>query len=296
MVNGQSGRGWEWTEEQRDSLKRWHTPLDKIYRQVSRLVVDVRASLPEYGHDAHSSAKEFMDGASDLLKLDPRRKGRKWQHIPHSVVAEKVERVMTLHQEFAVGFLKRKDFQEAIKYKNQIATVAHDGEIERKLSEVSKLTESRETLAASASKWSDQLRQFGQVVYGLRGDSKLSGSEVIALNHWLAVKYILIAANMAPSVREYVVKSVKDGSDIDELIREVHLRLIEQAVAVYKSEIRKGKSLMNAAGYRSPAEAYFKVVLKTIRRLLTEMSPAQAEQLPSKWDCSINGINIDSRR
>lgn len=60
-----------------------------------------------------------MEGASELLKLDPRRLGRKWQHLPHSVVAEKLERVMKLHQEFAVGFLKRKDIQEAIKRKSQ---------------------------------------------------------------------------------------------------------------------------------------------------------------------------------
>lgn len=92
------------------------------------------------------------------------------------------------------------------------------------------------------------------------------------------------------------VRNVKDGSGIDELIGEVHLRLIEHAVTVYKLEIWRGTSQMNTAGFSSPTEAYFKEGLKTIKRLLTEMSPAQAEQMPSKWDCSINGFNFDFRR
>ena len=103
----QTNRGWEWTEEERNSIKPLKRKLEKQFKSVKSMVNGIPNALPEFTFHVEIFGNPYLESAKEILMLDSRRKGKKWQHIPFSSLPKKLSKISELYLEYQNCFLSR---------------------------------------------------------------------------------------------------------------------------------------------------------------------------------------------
>jgi hypothetical protein len=306
MTDRHTGRGWEWTEDQRESIKDWYQALEKKHREVRGIVEGTGKALPEFTLDAERYAMPFIEQSEELLRLDSRRKGRKWQHIPFSAVSGKIQRADRLYDEYRQYFLLRDDFQEALRkhnrgvrkhnrFEKQANRQLVEEVLNRNLAMIEELRTSRDRLEALVLSLREQLSLIVALAVDINWRHRLPEDEVAALHRWITIQYIDIAASMAPEVRLYTRDHVDSVDDPNGLLADVYLRLIENDIGWYNAKIKELPEFMIFIGPGNAATPSFAVIVNTIRDRLHKALSSQSGRLPSQLDFSLNGRDFCPR-
>ena len=300
MTERQTSRGWEWTADQRDAIKPWYRRLEKKRKEVRGILDSTRKSLPEFALDAERYATPFLEEAEELLSLDSRRKGRKWQHIPFSEVLFRLERTNVLYEDYRHCFLGRDDFQEALCQHNkglrkhnravkQATREVIDEIVRRNLAEIAELRKCRNNLEVAVSSVFEQLNLFITLAVDIRRDARFQEPEVAALRRWLVIQYMDIAASMAPEVHTHVLQHINNVGDPEDLLPDVHLRLLEHDIHWYNTKIREVPEFVTIIRPGDATTPSFMTILNTIRHRLDKELLSHKGKVPSQMNFSFFG-------
>jgi len=300
MADKQTGRGWEWTDEEREACKVWRQRLAKLHDKVSSLVRDSKEHLPQFSAAAERAAQPFLRQAAELIALDVRRSGRKWQPIPYSAVPDKVKRAAELYEEYRACFLSRDDFQQALKdynrgvcTHNRVVQRANrdlvEQVVERNLALLEELRTSRQTLEACFRTVWDGLTEISIVAVHYHHSNTLPESELAALHRWMAMQYLDIAASMDCQIREYIVGRIQKGDDPLVLLPDVYLRLTEYDLNHYNQMLRNTPYFLAMVKPADATSATFAVMMNTIHHRLERQLSEYPDKLPSEFELLLFG-------
>jgi hypothetical protein len=97
------------------------------------------------------------------------------------------------------------------------------------------------------------------------------------------IQYIATAATLASNIHDYVREQLNHVDDPDELLAEVHLRLVEHDIHSYNDTIREVPELLGALGRGQPLLSSV-MILNGIQQRLQNDSQSHAGKLPSQLD------------
>jgi len=137
-------RGWVWTDAEKQWVKnhkrRWLAEHKSVTTQLERFA----KSLPMLLKEVSEAARPLVTAFDDLLRLDGRVDGKKYQHMSPEEARDKDD-ALTSHRKELNAFLGRSDVQQAIGNANKIIRelkrAAH-AEKERQLNQLEDLIES----------------------------------------------------------------------------------------------------------------------------------------------------------
>ena len=296
MAEERTTHGWEWTAAQRDSIKVWRRAMENRVREVAAVVRGCREHVPEFASAAAEYGEPFLRQAAELLRLDARRGGKKWQDVAFSAVPEKLGNANQLYEEYRDKFLAREDVQAAIKghnkqlrqQKRKILKSTREG-IEKiaaaNLEMLENLKAQPERLRAEATSLCDELKEFGAGVVFVSNAPKLSKPEVAALKRWVVIQYISTAARISPEVREHASQEVHRVEDPEALVPTVFWLLYRHAIVRYNADLRKSPEWLAFEKPEQVLEPFGRIILSTIENRLKDL--CESGKSPMEFEFSL---------
>ncbi len=110
--------GWIWDEQEKELILSLKSKLRTRCLQLNTQLSRFEESLPAYSEEANNTAKPYLNLADELLSLDGRTAGRKYQQMSPEDVRGALKRLEILYQAWVL-FTNRADIQEAIRERNR---------------------------------------------------------------------------------------------------------------------------------------------------------------------------------
>ena len=298
-----SSRGWEWTEDERDAIKPLKRKLEKQYNSVKKMVSGLPKTIPEFAKDAEMYGKPYLESAKEIISLDSRRKGRKWQSIPYKSLPEKIKKTAELYAEYKSIFLSREDFQKALKDYNKgiqkknreikkIETGVIEKVIENNLEYINELKSDKTKLESNIQELMFLFRQAA--ILKLRSKGISPDIEDKALNDWIMIQYIDIASRQNDEIIEFVKNKIEEIEQPSDLLNDVHLLVVENEVKSYNARIRKMPSLIKFPKPNAILGSIVTIITNTIVYRLDKELDSDKEILPFQLKHILYGKKFDS--
>lgn len=292
----QTKRGFQWTEEERDSIKPLKRKLEKQFNSISSMIKGLPNAMPEFAVVAEIYGNPFLESAKEIITLDSRRKGKKWQHIPFSSLPKKLSKISELYLEYQNCLLAREDFQKALKEHNKNVQRKNREilKIEKKIIEdcinnnldyLNKIRNDKELLGKSIKNLFDSFKAGALIK--LNSISKLSDLEMKYLESWLVIQFIDVSCGLSSTILKYVNQYISNIENPTELLTETHLLLIESRINYYAQKLRKFGYSQFFIKTDKIMDLTYEVILNTILYRLDKILADNQEVLPSQLDFTL---------
>jgi hypothetical protein len=292
----QTNRGWEWTEEERNSIKPLKRKLEKQFKSVKSMVNGIPNALPEFTFHVEIFGNPYLESAKEILMLDSRRKGKKWQHIPFSSLPKKLSKISELYLEYQNCFLSREDFQLALKH--------HNKNVQKKNRELQKIEkEAINKLILNNIAYLENIRlnknlldekvnviqEFLRTVtlIKLKNISILSDIEMKYLNDWVRIQFIDISSRQNSTILKYAIENISKIEKPIELLNEVYFLLIESQITLYNKRIKKSYSSLFRLKADEIMKETYELILNTILYRLDKIIALKPNIFPSQFELTL---------
>jgi len=202
MAN-QEKRGWVWDDGEKAWISSWKQEVRGMCTRINNQLVRFQDYLPAYYDEARKVADPYLNLADDLLYLDGRASGRKYQPMSPEEAKVSVNRLPSLFQEWT-KFMNRQDITKAIQEKNKkIQKTNRDikkKEREAK-AEVFETLESEEYQKKLKAMIESVINKAGQVIplsKGILNPVKLDKSDKKILQRLLLVHFVRFTYEFHP--------------------------------------------------------------------------------------------------
>ena len=111
-------RGWEWTPRERESIKVWQGQVRTNSARMGEQVRRFKDAVPQFAGEAATLADPVLQLADQLLTLDGRRHGRKYQQLSPEEANQKLG-LIAASQELWRAFTTRDEVVAAIREANR---------------------------------------------------------------------------------------------------------------------------------------------------------------------------------
>lgn len=292
----QTKRGWGWTEEERCSVKALKRKLEKQFKFVESMVNGLPNALPEFASNAEIYGNPYLESAKEILSLDSRRKGKKWQHISFASLPKKMSKIAELYLEYQECFLSQKDFQSAlndynsgVQKKNKEVKNLEKEAIEKLISNNLNYLEEIKTnkqLLDNEIKTNQDFLHMGALIK-LKDISNFSDDETNFLHDWVTIQFIDIASRQNAEVLKHVSEQISIIEKPIELLHDVYLLLIEHQILTSNQRIEKGFLFFNPMTPTEMIEGIYSLILNTILYRLNKIISLNPSILPSQLTFSL---------
>jgi len=290
-------RGWEWTEEERDSIKPLKRKLEKQFKSVELMVVGIPNALPKFASYAEIYGNPYLVSVKEILKLDSRRKGKKWQDIPFSSVPKKLSKIAEIYLEYQVCFLAREDFQSALKDYNRGVNKKNREikKVESKIIEKLILSnlEYLESFKLNKEQIEKETTDYRECLYiagiiKLNQVSKLPENEKNILHNWLVIQFIDIASRQNLEILKYAREKILKTHKPKELFNDVYVLIIEQQIYSFNNRIKNSPpSLFQYSSAKKAVDSLLAMILETIIYRLNKIIETNPNIIPSQLEFSL---------
>lgn len=244
-------RGWAWNDVERAWIRTWQRRVQKMVQRIEADLVIVRRTLPEYAKQAERAASDYLEHGTLLLKLDGRKRGRKFQPISPE---KALQLLNSLRDDVVIWrtFVQKRDVVAAAKQRSQEAETA----AKRRHQESTETLASPEYRDGLASLLVESLSMAGLLTTSSDGAPQYSSE---AMEQIFAAAYVDVCCDEA---RRHKLQDLFDGEPCPS-----RLQLMVEASVLLLQDVLAGN--VKSMGM-SPLDSKLALALNRQRALASE--------------------------